>query len=244
MSFKTKWDKKAANYSRYSSTLNPFMKKVFDFIKLNKISFKDKSVVDIGCGTGVYTIEIAKSAKEVLGIDFSLPMLEVMLEDAKSNDIHNIKTIHSRWDDAKIVKDFDIAFCSMSPAVKDNETFLKMHNCAKEKIYLGWAGKRESSFLNPIFSKFNSFYKAPSGGLELLNWLKSRKISFNFKEINEKRVSIYSLKDAIENASWHLGINNVEVKKDELEKMVKEAVNKKGEIENIVESKMVLICWK
>ena len=89
MSFKTKWDKKAANYSRYSSTLNPFMKKVFDFIKLNKISFKNKSVVDIGCGTGVYTIEIAKSAKEVLCNDLSYPMLEVILEDEKSNDVYS-----------------------------------------------------------------------------------------------------------------------------------------------------------
>lgn len=39
---------------------------------------KDKSILDIGCGSGIYSIEFAKKgAKRVLGLDFSAPMLDI-----------------------------------------------------------------------------------------------------------------------------------------------------------------------
>ena len=45
---------------------------------------RDKSVLDIGCGSGIYSIELAKrGAKRVLGIDFSAPMLEIARQSAR-----------------------------------------------------------------------------------------------------------------------------------------------------------------
>ncbi|MBA3819649.1 MAG: class I SAM-dependent methyltransferase [Deltaproteobacteria bacterium] len=43
-----------------------------------------KAVLDIGCGSGVYSTEFAKrGARRVLGIDFSAPMLEIARASAK-----------------------------------------------------------------------------------------------------------------------------------------------------------------
>lgn len=43
-----------------------------------------KSILDIGCGSGPYCIELAKrGAKRVLGLDFSEPMLQIARESAK-----------------------------------------------------------------------------------------------------------------------------------------------------------------
>ena len=42
-----------------------------------------KSILDIGCGSGVYSIELAKrGARRVLGLDFSEPMLEIARRSA------------------------------------------------------------------------------------------------------------------------------------------------------------------
>lgn len=53
---------------------NPF-EKVYFGLKGNKIlgnvDYKDKVVLDCGCGTGVYTFDMAKKAKLVVGLDIS-----------------------------------------------------------------------------------------------------------------------------------------------------------------------------
>jgi 2-polyprenyl-3-methyl-5-hydroxy-6-metoxy-1,4-benzoquinol methylase len=39
---------------------------------------RDKSVLDIGCGSGIYSVELARrGARRVLGLDFSEPMLAI-----------------------------------------------------------------------------------------------------------------------------------------------------------------------
>jgi 2-polyprenyl-3-methyl-5-hydroxy-6-metoxy-1,4-benzoquinol methylase len=43
-----------------------------------------KSILDIGCGSGVYSIELARrGARRVLGLDFSEPMLEIARRAAR-----------------------------------------------------------------------------------------------------------------------------------------------------------------
>ena len=47
-----------------------------------------KSLLDIGCGSGIYSIEFAKrGARHVTGLDFSEPMLELAREGARKADV-------------------------------------------------------------------------------------------------------------------------------------------------------------
>lgn len=49
---------------------------------------KDKSVLDVGCGSGVYSIQCAvNGAKWVKGIDFSAPMLEIAQKRARTQEV-------------------------------------------------------------------------------------------------------------------------------------------------------------
>lgn len=52
---------------------------------------KDKTVIDIGCGPGLYSIALAKrGAKRVLGIDFAENMIKIASQRAKREDVEDI----------------------------------------------------------------------------------------------------------------------------------------------------------
>jgi ubiquinone/menaquinone biosynthesis C-methylase UbiE len=48
-------------------------------------------ILDFGCGPGFYTIEFAKIANKVIGIDFQPKMLEKTLDYARKNNITTIE---------------------------------------------------------------------------------------------------------------------------------------------------------
>ncbi|SDZ02686.1 class I SAM-dependent methyltransferase [Bacillus sp. 166amftsu] len=59
----------------------------------NIIDVKGKSIIDIGCGGGIYTKELAlMGASNVVGFDFSKKMLQAAIENCDS--IQNISFIH------------------------------------------------------------------------------------------------------------------------------------------------------
>ncbi|WP_257404279.1 class I SAM-dependent methyltransferase [Campylobacter lari] len=226
------WNKKAKSYARYNPNLNEIQKATF--AKLG--SLQDKSVVDIGCGSGVWTLHLAQKAKSVLGVDSSSAMLEILQEDAKIHAISNVKTLNLDFENFYKNNNtkFDLAFLSMSPALqneKDYEAFLSL---ASKKVYLGWASRRKSSFLDPIFEHFNTHFK---GFYEedLQGFLNAQNIPYEVEIFNETRVVKRDRESAIENALWHLSMNGLNANKQELESFVKD------EVEEIIEAKIKLL---
>ena len=70
---------------------------------LKQISWKDKKVLDVGCGTGLFAFHAAKKGAIVLGIDFSTEAIDI----AKSQYIH--KNLKFEYTDVhKIKEKFDV----------------------------------------------------------------------------------------------------------------------------------------
>lgn len=86
------FDKEAKMYDEwYKTKLGNFIdevetKCVFDLFKVQK----DMKVLDVGCGTGNFSIKLAKMGCEVIGIDISDDMLKVAEDKAKKEGL-NIK---------------------------------------------------------------------------------------------------------------------------------------------------------
>ncbi|MBU2529988.1 MAG: class I SAM-dependent methyltransferase [Elusimicrobia bacterium] len=51
-------------------------KRILQRIKKENIVFKNKIILDIGCGTGIYTLPLALEAGQVTRTDFSHPLLK------------------------------------------------------------------------------------------------------------------------------------------------------------------------
>ncbi|MCV3551839.1 class I SAM-dependent methyltransferase [Campylobacter sp. CNRCH_2013_0855] len=226
------WNKKAKSYARYNPSLNEIQKATF--AKLGYL--QDKSVVDIGCGSGVWTLHLAQKAKSVLGVDSSSAMLEILQEDAKTHAISNVKILNLDFENFYKNNNtkFDLAFLSMSPALQNEKDYKAFLNLASKKVYLGWASRRKSSFLDPIFEHFNTHFK---GFYEedLQGFLNAQNIPYESEIFNETRVVKRDKESAIENALWHLSMNGINANKQELESFVKD------EVEEIIEAKIKLL---
>jgi SAM-dependent methyltransferase len=72
---------------QYDATLEPFSDAVFDRLTVGP----DHRVVDIGCGTGATSVRLAGAARSVLGVDLSVPMLELAAQRASDAGLDNLE---------------------------------------------------------------------------------------------------------------------------------------------------------
>jgi putative AdoMet-dependent methyltransferase len=55
----------------------------------------DSTVIDIGCGTGAFTLHAAKICKKIYAVDVSKPMLDYTRQKAQKEGLKNIEFYHS-----------------------------------------------------------------------------------------------------------------------------------------------------
>ncbi|WP_086244067.1 class I SAM-dependent methyltransferase [Campylobacter devanensis] len=212
------WNKKSKTYPKFSPIMRPFETEFFAFLDECGVSFADKSVIDIGAGTGVYSLHLAKMSKSVLALDISDSMLEILSLSAKEHNITNIQTTNNQINDIKDNK-FDIAFLTMSPALRSDDDFEIFYNLANTHIYMNWLKPRKSNLLELFNSNSNRpDMSAPIARLE--EFLKTKNIKFKSKIINENRIATRSLDEMVENLAWHLEISGQNYTKDEIKNKI------------------------
>ena len=238
-----KWDKKAKNYSRYSEDKERFENRIFTALSSLHVKFQNKTLLDIGCGTGVYTLHLAKKCLHVDGIDSSKEMLELLNEDAKTIGLSNITTQVTIWSDFEPTTKYDFALCTMSPALRDKEDFEKMDNCAKTKIYLGWAGKRDSNILDAMFEIHGSTYTPPNGAKKLQEWLNKNKKFYQIIPFDETKVSKRGFDEAVENFAWHLDVRGLKPDEDKIKSVLREFCDEDNFITETTINHFSLIVW-
>ncbi|KHO39284.1 hypothetical protein OR62_07310 [Clostridium tetani] len=143
------WKDFAPKYDN-KPTLYDYAPEAFD--KLLEITGRDKIIAEIGPGTGKFTLPMSNHSKKILAIDASEYMLEILNKKISKNNILNVKSICSKWEDASIGKVdtiFNVNAIYRMWNIKDS--LIKMNNLAKEKVVIVWTLQR-SPFHN-IFCK-------------------------------------------------------------------------------------------
>lgn len=258
---KALWDKKAQTFPRYSEELNSVQKGAFEALGHFGVDFSQKTLIDIGCGTGVWTLHLAKVAKSIVALDSSQAMLEVLKEDAKRLNLSNISYINSTFDafyqnlrakgdeksddkarnfgtlsDKKNDK-FDIAFVSMSPALNKNADYEAFSQLAPLRVFVGWEEYRQSDFLAPLFKAFGAKQKSCYND-NIEDFLRQRGVKFQKEVFEEIRQNEKPRQIAIEGALWHLNMAGIEPSASEVEKLVVGEV-----VKEVVKSKIKLLMF-
>lgn len=292
-SHKNGWDEKSSSYSKFRGEPNDFGKRVFEILRVWGVSFAGKSVLDVGAGTGVYSLYLASLGAKVTAIDSSEGMLRELRRSAQEFGIRlqnvlnlsfaefcerlsrdgfadaagenfkiyprsqseisnsqaqearalNLKDAMSKSRESenfKIPAVFDIAFLTMSPALKSTEDFEAFLALGERKIYLNWASERNSSMLAPLFERFGTGAKRLATAAEKFEaLLGARDIKFKSEILTERREQKRSLQEAVQNAAWHLHMDGAEASEREIEEILKKRA-KGGMISDEIEASFKL----
>lgn len=89
------------------------------------------TALDIGCGTGQYSVALSKYFRKVVGVDFSGNMIQTAKSRISKNGISNVEFHKRDWksmmpDDPLLEKGFDLVFARTTPAVSDADSFSLM----------------------------------------------------------------------------------------------------------------------
>lgn len=113
---KTEFSKKQSEYwDSYTKDIDylelidiPRAEKIeFAFLKRILGKIKDKTILDLGCGTGKFGLKLAAQAKEVIGIDISKSSVGIANRTAKKNNIRNFKGVVGDFKDKGYKNYFD-----------------------------------------------------------------------------------------------------------------------------------------
>ncbi|MCD8212535.1 MAG: class I SAM-dependent methyltransferase [Campylobacter sp.] len=236
------WDKKANSYQRFDGKIGKFQQTVLDTLQNFGVNFKDKSIVDIGCGTGVWTLFLAQIASRITAIDGSKGMIEILHQDAAKFGIKNVFTIQKSWSEFNGDEIYDIALTTMSPAISNENDFEKFNALGKVKIYLGWARSRSSDLLEPFFKQLGRKSVDIMAVDRLEEWLKERNLAYKSEILTETRITKRSFKQAFENICWHLEINGLKFDEKEVTSML-EPICKDGFVDETIDSQMKLFVF-
>lgn len=85
---------RAVEYDEQMQKIRNPEKRAEDIIDRLLINDND-IVVDLGCGTGVLTVEFAKKCRSVIGVDTSSTMLEIALKNTKHENVSNVSFVNA-----------------------------------------------------------------------------------------------------------------------------------------------------
>ncbi len=152
------WDNAAGTYNKGKKEVKERrLEKVISELKREHLLFSDMEILEIGCGTGLLAMELAKHGAKITALDFSVKMLERFKEDITPDIEKNITLLHEDWYKIDIEarqwkKKFDLVIAFMSPGVATPESFFKMMNCSKNGCAMqGWAAKRAHPILSDLW---------------------------------------------------------------------------------------------
>jgi len=215
------WDFEAKNYPR------PFDKEVLEKtgrlierMKFYGVNFDDAEIIDIGCGTGIHSLNFARNARKVVCFDVSKSMIEILKDEANKFNIKNIETIvgdfrEYNFDNYK--KSFDIAFASTTPAIREKEDLLKMENLSRKWcIFIGFAKMRENNVYDDVFEHFK-IKRAFNNSYETIkNFLDERKTKYDSFVFEDKRTQKRDIDDATD-MFYHLFLHyQAEIEKEKI----------------------------
>ena len=249
----TSWNNNATRWNK--SQLNgDYGKRVLKRLKLHP----DWTALDVGAGTGVLALPMAKMCKHVTALDGSSEMLQYLKKNAEQQRVSNITCVNKLIENTTIgvdVPQHDIVVACRSMGWEhDVKTFLKkMDEAAKRYAYLTW-GAQERTFDLKLYNAIGRFYGETREYIVLYNLLYQMGIRANIEIFYSQRVAMgfSSIDEAVSFARDRFKRNNINqqltaTEENKLRKFLEENLTQTSDgtfIRN--ESKMyrqVLIWW-
>jgi SAM-dependent methyltransferase len=198
----------AAYFNHLAARQNPmtlgrdeFRTVVADFLYREGVFGGDDSVLDIGAGTGGYSFEFARRAREVTLIDMGETALELARKRAEILGLDNLRFIPSLWESFEPDRSFDFCFSAMCTGICTWEELLRMEGMSRKSCAMITAAQSSGSPLRKILRQRITAEPLPglmAEGVYLFDLLYAMKRRPNVKIYHRKEVSSVSAEEAFE----------------------------------------------
>lgn len=193
------WDFRAEEYNNSQTSMAARVtheEKVQELWDKGVINNKS-TVLDIGCGTGQFAVELGKVVKQVVGLDFSENMLMYAKQNAENAGLTNIDFVKSDWDSFVSEQRFDFVLASMSPAIHGPAQLDKMLGFCTGTCYISAFVERHSALKEQLYALTDQAYVRQFNKLNYifnLLWTRGLFPELNYEVGLQKRV--FSLEKA------------------------------------------------
>ncbi|EGB14805.1 Methyltransferase type 11 [Pseudodesulfovibrio mercurii] len=173
------WNEHARTFPRFEEGEDNYEAGVMREIRAHGVDFRGATVLDVGCGSGMYTIRIAREARRVTALDVSDVMLDILRADAEALKLDNIDYVRSEWMDFERDETFDIVFCSMTPAIQSEASRRKLLRHAHGKtVFMGFAGRMRSNVMAGLYAHHGVTPRVFANGTDMCDWLDEQGIPY------------------------------------------------------------------
>jgi SAM-dependent methyltransferase len=130
------------------------VKKTLDILSRIGALTENTVAIDIGCGTGTFTLELAKHCRKVYALDISPKMLDILAQKAKHRGILNIVRVCDNWkslDLSAFDPEINLALSCLNTGINDFESLDKMNKVSKcWNCYITVSGNTQHTSRNEL----------------------------------------------------------------------------------------------
>lgn len=248
------WNRIAPTYGKQTSGRSKErVRKIIELLEREKILTPQAAILDVGCGPGTYALPFAERVTSVTALDGAGEMCGILEHRAKTKRLHNIKVMHHLWKDVDLEKEglakkFDLVFASMTPAVCDHDTLLKLNRASKNYCCLvspasGSSGKARQVLWQQIFQEEDS--RRGASLICIFNLLYSIGCHPSLQYLDSSWVREESIDKAVERLSRSFWLYT-EITPD-IKKTITQFVNEQsvdGIFRETVENHLGILTWK
>jgi SAM-dependent methyltransferase len=243
------WNLRAKTFPRYSPETDNYETGMLKLAQAIGADFKDKTILDVGCGTGMYTLRLALMGKFVTALDISEEMLAINREDAQNNGLTNIEHINMDFLNFTPQRKYDLIFCSMTPALQTEEGNLKLLSFPKAQVvFFGFSAPMKNQVINELFNLYDlepiGFKSSP----EQKAFLDANGIKYQITKTSGRWVKTLSREDMLLNItstlSFHGRADNGRAdQKIDLESFIDRFSDGQGGFTEITDYQVEVIVW-
>ncbi|WP_248930998.1 class I SAM-dependent methyltransferase [Paenibacillus hamazuiensis] len=148
---------KAFNEQAFNEEGRQRTKRIMNWLEGQGVTFKDRSILDIGAASGGFTVPFAERGASVTSVEPNLPLVGLLKENITGIANGNVEVVAEPFENIDIEakgwrKSFDLVFVSMCPVIADWESVEKVMSCARQFCYISLsAGSREHSLVDEIW---------------------------------------------------------------------------------------------
>ena len=144
------WNARAETFSGpIASQKDPYVELIYKVVKPNRDS---TTILDIGCGTGRFSLAFANDSKKILGFDISDVMIDIANDRPETKNHPDAKFITADWNtqDALDIGKYNVTIAHMTPAICSRDTMDKMLSLSEGWCFLSGHISRGDEIWNKL----------------------------------------------------------------------------------------------